>query len=89
MQVPEKLSTIMDRLENLTENKADKADIEGLKGEMKTLDEKLTGEMKTLKAEIITKQDGLRDLNKSNFRIVIGILLAILAVVVKSAFFPK
>ncbi|GMT48646.1 MAG: hypothetical protein IEMM0008_0185 [bacterium] len=73
MQVPEKLSTIMERLENLTDNKADKADIEELKGEIKALD---------------AKQDSFRDLIKSNFRIDLGLLIAILAVLVKLAFIP-
>ncbi len=106
-QVPERLASIEVKLEQ----KADKADIEGLKGDMKafeermtgkmegleekmtgnlkTLEERMTGKMETQKAEIVTKQDALRDLNKSNFRIIITILFAILAVLIKSTFFPK
>ncbi|GMT49412.1 MAG: hypothetical protein IEMM0008_0951 [bacterium] len=95
MQVPEKLSTIMERLESLTENKADKADIEELKGEIKALDERMSGEIKALDERMSgkinaldAKQDSLRDLIKSNFRIGVGIAVAILAVLVKLAFFP-
>ncbi len=74
MQVPEKLSTIMERLQNLTEHKADKADVEELRGEIKGM----RGEIKALEVE----QKFTRDMIKYNSQLTLGFFVAIFTLLI-------
>ncbi|GMT49575.1 MAG: hypothetical protein IEMM0008_1114 [bacterium] len=78
IQIPQRLASIKAALEH-------KADVESLKGEMASFREEVNGRMdalrEELKGEIKTldaKEDSLRDLIQSNFRITLGIAAAIL-----------
>ncbi|GMT50072.1 MAG: hypothetical protein IEMM0008_1611 [bacterium] len=85
MQVPQRLASI----EATLEHKADKADVESLKGEIASLREEVKGEIKGMQGglkALEVEQRLTRKFIKTDSRILIGISIAILLLLIRDVF---